>query len=324
MDGVSGRFDVSSSKSVQVAVGVITDGASRILICRRGAHRHQGGLWEFPGGKVEPGEDARAALDRELTEEVGIRPEQAWPLIRVPYRYPDQEVLLDVWRVTRFTGEAHGREGQICQWVTRPALADFRFPAANRPIIDAVSLPSRYLITPPLADSKRLFDGINHGLSLGCRLVQLRTGAFSDVALEELARSLLAPIHAAGGGLLISRRLDIARRVGADGVHLSASQLRALGERPLPVGRLLAASCHNPEELAQACACGVDFAVLSPVCATPSHPGHAPLGWQTFADWIRDVPIPVYALGGVGPADLERAWHARAQGVAGIRGFWRG
>jgi 8-oxo-dGTP diphosphatase len=305
-----------------VAVGVITDGASRILICRRAAHRQQGGLWEFPGGKVEPGENARAALDRELAEEVGIRPEQAWPLIRVPYRYPEQEVLLDVWRITRFTGEAHGREGQPCQWVTRPALTNFRFPAANRPIIDAVSLPSRYLITPPLVDPKHLFDGINLGLGLGCRLVQLRTGALSDGALEELARSLLAPIRAAGGRLLISRRLDIARRVGADGVHLSAWQLRALKGRPLPAGRLVAASCHDPDELAQARACGVDFAVLSPVCATPSHPGHTPLGWRTFADWIRDVPIPVYALGGVSPADLERAWRARAQGVAGIRGFW--
>ena len=309
---------------MHVAVGVVTDAASRILICRRDVQRHQGGLWEFPGGKVEAGETVRAALERELAEEVGIRPERAWPLIRVPYRYPDQAVLLDVWRVTRFTGAAHGREGQICQWVTRQALADFRFPAANRSIVEAASLPSRYLITPPIADPDHLLSGVNRALRLGCRLVQLRPGALSDVDLEALARSLLAPIHAAGGRLLISRRLDIARRVGADGVHLSAGQIRALGARPLLPGWLLAASCHNPVELAHACACGVDFAVLSPVCATPSHPGRAPLGWQRFAEWIRDVPIPVYALGGMGPADLERAWRARAQGVAGIRGFWGG
>lgn len=323
-DDASARFDVSSSKPVHVAVGVVSDAASRILICRRDAHRHQGGLWEFPGGKVESGEDVRAALERELAEEVAIRPKRAWPLIRVPYCYPDKEVLLDVWRVTRFTGTAYGRQGQICQWVTRQALADFRFPAANHPIIGAASLPSRYLITPPLADPDHLLSGVVRALSLGCRLVQLRPGALSDVDLEELARLLLAPIRAAGGRLLINRRLDIARRVDADGVHLSASQLRVLRQRPLPTGYLLAASCHNPAELARAHACGVDFAVLSPVCATPSHPGYVPLGWQTFADWIRDVPIPVYALGGVGPADLERAWRARAQGVAGIRGFWRG
>ncbi|HET8700475.1 MAG TPA: NUDIX domain-containing protein, partial [Nitrococcus sp.] len=91
---------MNPSKPVHVAVGVITDAAGRVLICRRDVQRHQGGLWEFPGGKVEPGEDVRTALGRELAEEVGICPEQARPLIRVPYRYPDQEVLLDVWRVT--------------------------------------------------------------------------------------------------------------------------------------------------------------------------------------------------------------------------------
>ncbi|EAR21825.1 Nudix family hydrolase [Nitrococcus mobilis] len=314
---------MSASKPVHVAVGVVTDAAARVLICRRGAHRHQGGLWEFPGGKVEPGEDVCAALDRELTEEVGIRPELAWPLIRVPYRYPDKEVLLDVWRVSRFTGAAQGREGQCCQWVMPPALADFRFPPANHPIVLAAGLPARYLITPSLAGAEGLLRGVQQGLSLGCKLVQLRTDGLSEVQLEKLAHTLLAVVRAAGGKLLVSRRVDIARRVGADGVHLSTAQLWALRARPLPASLLVGASCHNPEDLARACTIGVDFAVLSPVRATLSHPGREPLGWQTFAAWIRDVSIPVYALGGVGPADMERAWRARAQGVAGIRKFWR-
>ncbi|MCO6441437.1 MAG: Nudix family hydrolase [Nitrococcus mobilis] len=307
---------------MHVAVGVVTDVAARVLICRRGVHRHQGGLWEFPGGKVEPGEDACAALGRELAEEVGIRPEQAWPLIRVPYHYPDKEVLLDVWRVPRFTGVAHGREGQCCQWVMPSGLAGFCFPPANHPIVLAAGLPARYLITPPLTDPDGLLKGVLQSLRFGCELVQLRTDGLSGVQLEKLAHRLLAAVRAAGGRLLVSRRLDIARRVGTDGVHLSAAQLWALRARPLPTSRLVGASCHGPEDLARACAIGVDFAVLSPVRATPSHSDREPLGWRTFAAWIRDVSLPVYALGGVGPADMERAWRARAQGVAGIRGFW--
>lgn len=316
------RRNVSSRKPVHVAVAVICDAASRILICQRAGHRHQGGSWEFPGGKVEPGEEACAALERELSEEVGITPEQAWPLIRVPYRYPDKEVLLDVWRVARFTGAPYGREGQRCQWVTGEALNDYRFPPANRAIVAAARLPSSYLITPALTDLNRLHSGIRQSLALGYKLVLLRCGGLGDGELEKLARSLLTPIRATGGRLLISRRLDVARRVDADGVHLSSAQLRALEERPLPAHFLVAASCHDPGELAHACAVGVDFAVLSPVRATPSHVGRKPLGWRTFAEWIRDVPLPVYALGGLGPMDVERAWRARAQGVAGIRGLW--
>lgn len=313
---------MGSRNPVHVAVGVICDAASRILICQRAVHRHQGGLWEFPGGKVEPGEDPCAALERELVEEVGIRPEQAWPLIRVPYRYPDKEVLLDVWRIARFTGAAYGREGQKCQWVRCDKLTDFSFPPANRAIVAAARLPSRYLITPPLDDLKRLHSGVRQSLEIGYKLVLLRSGGLDEGELEALARSLSTPIRVSAGQLLISRRSDIVQRVDAAGVHLSSVQLRALETRPLPADRLVAASCHNPTDLAHACAMGVDFAVLSPVRATPSHVGRKPLGWRTFAEWIRDVPLPVYALGGLGPTDVERAWRARAQGVAGIRGLW--
>ena len=313
---------MGSRKAVHVAVGVICDAASRILICQRAAHRHQGGLWEFPGGKVEPGEDACAALERELIEEVGIRPKQAWPLIRIPYRYPDKEVLLDVWRIARFTGAPYGREGQKCQWVRRDRLTDFCFPPANRAIVAAARLPSRYLITPPLTDPDRLHSGVRQCLEIGYKLVLLRTGGLPEGELEALARSLSTPTRATGGRLLISRRLDIAQRVNAAGVHLSSAQLRSLESRPLPTDCLVAASCHNPADLAHACTVGVDFAVLSPVRETPSHVGRKPIGWRTFAEWVRNVPLPVYALGGLGPMDVQRAWQARAQGVAGIRGLW--
>lgn len=305
-----------------VAVGVITDSAGRVLITRRPAHVHQGGCWEFPGGKLEPGEDAHAALTRELREELAIRPTAACPLIRIPFHYPKKTVLLDVWRVTAFDGEPYGREGQPLRWAAPTELFGYRFPPASHPITVAAMLPDRYVISPDTDVPNAFLTALERTLETGARLIQLRVRRLPSALLRCLAKAATERVRAAGGRLLINGDWHLAEAVYANGVHLSADQLRALEGRPLPADRWVAASCHNPEELARACACGVDFAVLSPVCATASHRGREPLGWSTFSDWIHDIPIPVYALGGLGAADLERAWRARAQGVAAIRGFW--
>ncbi|MDN5869353.1 MAG: Nudix family hydrolase [Nitrococcus sp.] len=308
---------------VHVAVGVITDPAGRVLITRRPDYVHQGSRWEFPGGKVEPGEDIRAALARELVEELAIRPTAAHPLIRIPFRYPEKSVLLDVWRITAFDGEPHGREGQPLRWVVPAELPSYRFPPANRPIMVAAMLPDCYAISPDIDDPDAFLSALERTLVAGARLIQLRVRCLPAVPLRRLAEAAMDRVRAAGGKLLINGDWDLAQAVDADGVHLAATQLAELDSRPLPRDRLVAASCHSPAELARAETLGVDFAVLSPVCATSSHVGRRPLGWLKFTNWINDVPIPVYALGGLGPGDLERAWRARAQGVAAIRGFWR-
>ena len=123
---------------VHVAVGVVYDAAGRVLISQRHPDSHQGGLWEFPGGKLETGEDVVAALGRELLEELGIRIGTVEALLEIHHDYDDKQVLLDVWRVVDFTGLAEGREGQPLQWVPVEELPDFEFPAANGPIVDAV------------------------------------------------------------------------------------------------------------------------------------------------------------------------------------------
>lgn len=128
------------AKRVHVAVGVIVDRQQQILISRRHDDAHQGGLWEFPGGKVEAGEPVTEALARELKEELGIEcPDSGMQaLIEIHHDYSDKHVLLDVWWVRDFKGEARGLEGQPLSWVAPDALADHAFPAANAPIIDAV------------------------------------------------------------------------------------------------------------------------------------------------------------------------------------------
>lgn len=308
---------------VHVAAAVIRGVDGRVLIARRPLDRHQGGLWEFPGGKVEAGETVRDALSRELQEELGIAVTEARPLIQIRHDYPDKQVLLDVWEVYAFAGEPHGAEGQPLAWVSPRRLSEYEFPAANRPILAAACLPTEYLITPADLEAQTLLAGVRAALDAGTRLIQLRAPGMFDAAYRDLAVDVQG-LCAGRAQLMLKGPLEWLGDFPAAGWHLSAEQLRryAAGGRPFPAQRWLAASCHSADELALAREMGVDFVTLSPVQQTQSHPEASPLGWEQAARLIEDCPYPVYLLGGLLPAQLERARDAGAQGLAGIRGFW--
>ena len=131
-----------SNTSIHVAVGVIFDNqqSDQILIAKRPQHLHQGGLWEFPGGKVAAGEMVDQALKRELFEELGITVTQSQPLMQVEHNYSDKQVFLDIWTVTQYSGEARGLEGQECRWVAMQQLlcaeSKYQFPEANKAILE--------------------------------------------------------------------------------------------------------------------------------------------------------------------------------------------
>ena len=306
-----------------VAAAVIVGPDGRILISRRHDHLHQGGLWEFPGGKQEPGEDARQALRRELHEELGIEVLRARPLIRVLHDYGDRHVLLDVWRVEAFSGTPQGQQGQPLAWVTPDELDRYEFPAANRPILRAARLPDRYLVTPePGPDPDAFLGQLEAALARGIRLLQLRSKSLSPDAYARLAARVVPLAREQGARVLLNGPAELVRELGAAGLHLSSAALRTCEERPLPKEYWLCASCHDDAELARAVRLGADCVLLSPVHATASHPGVAPLGWAAFQALTDPCPLPVYALGGLAPADLETAWHHGAQGIAAIRGLW--
>ena len=348
-------------RRIHVIAAVIRDGQNRILIARRPKHVHQGGLWEFPGGKLEADEPRFDGLVRELREELGIGVTQARPLLDIRHDYPDKSVRLDVWLVTGFDGEAHGAEGQPVRWVAASELDEYAFPAANAPIVRAAQLPERYLITPDVEDEAELFAGLRRAREAGVRLVQLRqTGMCAD-AYGALVARVLAEF---AGDFVWMVKGDVPPVWPGVGWHLTSRQLRGMWEREFagdrgqpvaavgpgatlpqflapprhPVGaatarrrrlqdaygfnHLIAASCHNAEELAMAADLGVDFVTLSPVCSTASHPDAIPLGWERARELIDSVNMPVYLLGGLGPQELAQAFEAGAQGVAGIRQFW--
>ncbi len=129
---------MAEANVVHVAVGVILDDQGRVLLARRPVQVHQGGLWEFPGGKVDAGESVAEALARELTEELAIQVEATQPLLEIRHDYPDKSVLLDVWLVTAFEGDPRGNEGQPIEWAEVKQLADYEFPAANQAIVSAL------------------------------------------------------------------------------------------------------------------------------------------------------------------------------------------
>ncbi|MFU8784345.1 8-oxo-dGTP diphosphatase MutT [Aliidiomarina sp.] len=128
----------SPQQAVHVAVAVVVNQHAQILVSKRANHQHQGGLWEFPGGKVENGEPVQIALARELHEELNISLSNATPLLQVSHDYGDKYVVLDVWWVSDYAGEVHGNEGQEWQWADAQTLAILPFPAANKPILTAV------------------------------------------------------------------------------------------------------------------------------------------------------------------------------------------
>ena len=124
-------------KRIHVAAGIILQG-DKVLLAKRPSHVHMGGLWEFPGGKLEANESLTDALARELKEEIGIDVSACEPFMQVSHDYPDKQVLLDFCKVTEFTGEPKGLEQQQVSWVPLIQLSDYAFPEANLPVVKAL------------------------------------------------------------------------------------------------------------------------------------------------------------------------------------------
>ena len=293
------------------------------LLAQRPAGKVYAGYWEFPGGKVEPGEPLAAALARELHEELGIDVESARPWIVQTYAYPHAIVRLNFFRVRAWKGDPHGKEDQRLAWQHVSTLAVAPLLPANAPVLRALELPFEYAITHAgeIGTAEQL-RRIDERLAQGLRLIQVREKSMRAPAVEHFAQSVLARARPHGAIVLINSDIELALRLGADGVHLTAAQLAVLERRPA-LG-WCAASCHNAEELVRAAELGVDFAVLGPVQATPTHPDSMPLGWEGFAALARGASLPVFALGGMKPDDLETAWRCGAQGIAMVRGSWQG
>lgn len=309
---------------VHVAVGVILGKDDTILIAKRPDDAHQGGLWEFPGGKVESGETVFDALKRELSEELAIQTLSTEPLIKIRHDYGDKTVLLDVHKVTAFTGEPKGNEGQPILWVAPENLSQYEFPAANRPIIKAINLSNRLLITGNFESDSEFDSRLDNALKRGVRLVQLRVHDHSK--LTHLAPRALDICRNYSANLLINTNPDTFKTRSFSehiGLHLNSKNLLNCETRPVSTNILLGASCHNELEIQHAQNIGVDFICLSPVLATQSHPDALGMGWEQFEELVVKAKMPVFALGGMKESDLSVALQKGAQGIAAISEWWK-
>jgi 8-oxo-dGTP diphosphatase len=307
---------------IRVAVGVIQNTHGEFLITLRPPGVPQEGLWEFPGGKVEPGETVRGALCRELLEELGIAVELAAPLLVVRHDYPNLRVVLDTWRVHRFAGIPRGCLGQKICWVRPGDLPTFEFPEANRPIVAAVRLPRYYpIIDDETGNRNALWRHLMRLVEGGHELIQLRAKKLDARSYRCFAGECVDYCKGHGAGLILNAEPALALELGAAGVHLASQRLKETTSRPLGRDFWVSASCHDRMELRQAESVGVDFVVLGPVRPTASHPGAEPLGWKRFAACVRTSNLPVFALGGLQKRDLARVQSLGCWGIAGIRGF---
>lgn len=305
-----------------MVAAVIENTESQVFIAKRPFHTHQGGLWEFPGGKVEEGEFPEDALKRELFEELGIRITEYEPLIQLSHDYPDKSVFLDVWRVSQFKGSAYGKEGQETCWVAKNKLCDFQFPAANRAILNAAILPQQYLITPePQQIPQNYFlTKLEACLKNNIKLIQFRSKNLPINKLKEQYKEAQKLAHTYNAKLLINASISFAQDIQADGVHLPASEL--LSTTNIPHNFFCSASCHSIEEITHANTLGLSFIVISPVLKTTSHPAASPLGWEQFKTLCHHSTIPAYALGGMTSKHLSTAKASGAQGIAAISALW--
>jgi 8-oxo-dGTP diphosphatase len=291
------------------------------LLGERPTGKVYAGYWEFPGGKVEPGEAPPEALARELYEELGIEVRAAWPWLVRDYDYAHAAVRLRFFRVTEWAGTPHGRENQRFTWQRPDAIDVEPMLPANGPILRALRLPPVYAITNAgeLGD-REFLERLDRALADGVKLMQVRERTMTGEALLAFATEVARRAHARGAQVLVNGDETLAHRAGADGVHLTSARLQQLGTRPAVA--LVGASCHDAAELGRAQALGVDFAVLGPVLPTPTHPGSAGMGWEQFAELMRNCSLPVYALGGLRPADQRAAWQRGAHGISMMRGAW--
>jgi 8-oxo-dGTP diphosphatase len=302
---------------VEVAAAVIERPDGSFLLAQRPAGKVYAGWWEFPGGKIEAGEAPERALARELREELGIEVRRAYPWVTRVHVYEHATVMLQFFRVVEWAGEPQPRENQAFAWQRLDApMAEPMLPA-NAPVLASLGLPLEYAITDAQAlGAEQQLARVEARMKDGLRLVQVR-----DRGHWERARIIYVVTRMAsrfGARVLVN-----GGPAGANthGIHFNAQQLMTLRSRPK--SGLAAASCHTPQELGHAMAIGLDFVVLGPVKPTATHPGAATLGWDGFAALARGASIPVYAIGGLRPADLDEARRHGAHGLAMISGSWR-
>ncbi len=312
---------MTAQKTIEVSAAVLLRSDGSFLLAQRPKGKVYEGYWEFPGGKIESGESPHHALCRELHEELGITVTTAYPWLIREFAYPHATVKLHFFRVFAWQGEPHGQENQQLSWQQLSEIQVTPILPANAPILRALSLPDVYAISNAATlGCDEFMLRLDRVLQNGLRLLQVREKKLAGDELLEFSLQVVALAHRHKAKVLINGDAKLAEEAGADGVHYSAEQLLNCTRKPQ--FNWCAASCHNAIELKHAEQMGFDFALLSPVLSTPSHPGEPHLGWEKFFELTSMTKIPIYALGGLTTNDLDVARQHGAHGISLLSQAW--
>lgn len=302
--------------AVDVAVAVVRDATGRVLLAERTPRQISAGFWELPGGKIDDGETAQQAAARELAEEAGLQAEVLAPWIVYEHAFPTRRIRLHFFRVPRWRGQPHGREGQRLTWAD-PAAPPRPLLPSNERALALLALPPLLAITPgsvsgsPQDFLQRTLPAL---LAAGVRLLQVREARLTEAQRAHLARRIAERARPGGARVMLAGTALACLRAGADGQHSTAAELRATTARP-PVA-LWSASCRDLQDVLRAQALGADFVIVGPVRASRAHPEAKPLGWESLARIVAATALPVYAQGGLSLQDLAAARACGAVGVA--------
>jgi 8-oxo-dGTP diphosphatase len=313
------------SKIVEVAAAVMLRAQGReFLLAQRPEGKVYAGYWEFPGGKVEPGETVRQALIRELQEELGITVTECSPWLTRQFTYPHATVRLNFWRVTAWSGEigiTAPLEHAAVDWLECGKISTVSpILPANDPILKALALPTTMAISMGESEGiERQLERLDEALHNGLRLIQIRDKGWPTAQRLWFAEAVCRLAHNHGALVVINDSEEIAHSVGADGIHLSAARLATCAARP--EFTWVGASCHSAADIARAGELELDYALLGPVLATQTHPEALGLGWEGFSNEITGNTLPVFALGGMQYEMLAEAQSYGAQGIALMRGW---
>jgi 8-oxo-dGTP diphosphatase len=285
-----------------------------VLLADRPAGKPYAGYWEFPGGKIEPGEDVQQALARELHEELGIDIGQALPWFVFEYDYPHAYVRLHFRRVHDWRGTPHAREGQQLAFFDPAAVVPQPLLPAAVPALRWLTLPAVCEVSAAgVLGADALLARLELRLAQGLRLLLLHEPQQPEAAVGQLLAAVLPRCRAHGARVLVSSAHGGLLQ-DVDGLFLMPDALAELAARPSTPW--LGAMVRDAADLAQAVRVGCDFVVAGPVLPSALRAADITLGWHGFSALALSTPIPMYATGGLAATDLDRAQHAGAHGVA--------
>ncbi|HCK04537.1 MAG TPA: Nudix family hydrolase [Methylophilaceae bacterium] len=309
--------------NIKAAVGILIDSDNRVLLAQRPEAKTWSSWWEFPGGKLEENESPRDALTRELKEEIGIDVIVSERWVTRTYSYDEHNVTLYFFKVTLWSGKPASMENQNLRWVSPLEVDKSTILPPNVFILNALSFPDCYAITNIEETSKKLFyKQLLAQLNQGLKLIQIREKNLLPIDLLEACKEILEICKPFSAKLILNSNIKLAYDLKVDGIHLTSLELKNLIDKPKNL--IIGASCHSIEDIRNAEEKGVDFAVLSPVQKTISHPKNKPMGWAAFSKIINNSNIPVYALGGMKKINIKDAHSFGSVGIASQREIWKG